>query len=39
VVRGVIVVRGYVADASRLPDRERRAPRAPDRKSLAVCAE
>ena len=38
-LRGVIVVRGYVADASRLPDWERRAPRAPDRKSLAVCAE
>src|SRR6267143_2310107 len=34
-VRGVTVVRGYVADVSRLPDWERRAPRAPDRKSLA----
>jgi hypothetical protein len=38
-LRGVIVVRGYVADATRLPDWERRTPRAPDRKSLAVCAE
>jgi hypothetical protein len=38
-IKGVIAVRGYVADASRVPDWERRAPRAPDRKSLAVCAE
>src|SRR6267378_2460720 len=29
-LRGVIVVRGYVADATRLPDGERRTPRAPD---------
>lgn len=39
VVRGVTVVRGYVSDASGLPDWQRRAPRAPDRKSLSVCAE
>jgi hypothetical protein len=38
-MRGVVVVRGHVADATRLPDWERRSPRAPDRKSLAVCAE
>ena len=38
-VKGVTTVRGYVADPSSLPDWERRTPRAPDRKSLAVCAE
>ena len=38
-VKGVTTVRGYVADPARLPDWERRASRAPDRKSLAVCAE
>jgi len=38
-VKGVTTVRGYVADPARLADWERRSPRAPDRKSLAVCAE
>jgi intracellular sulfur oxidation DsrE/DsrF family protein len=38
-VKGVTTVRGYVADPTSLPDWERRTPRAPDRKSLAVCAE
>jgi intracellular sulfur oxidation DsrE/DsrF family protein len=38
-VRGVTTVRGYVADPTSLPDWERRTPRAPDRKSLAACAE
>src|SRR5438105_4862020 len=33
-VKGVTAVRGYVADRTRLPDWERRTPRAPDRKSL-----
>ncbi|HET7364594.1 MAG TPA: hypothetical protein VFJ70_13590 [Burkholderiales bacterium] len=38
-VKGVTTVRGYVAETAHLSGWERRAPRAPDRKSLAVCAE
>ena len=38
-VKGVTTVRGYVAEPTHLPDWERRTPRAPDRKSAAVCAE
>ena len=37
---GVVAVRGYIPyDSSKIEDWERRLPRAPDRKSLAVCAE
>ena len=37
---GVVAVRGYIPyDESKIEDWERRLPRAPDRKSLAVCAE
>jgi predicted peroxiredoxin len=36
---GVVAVRGYIPyDGSKIEDWERRLPRAPDRKSLAVCA-
>jgi intracellular sulfur oxidation DsrE/DsrF family protein len=38
-IKGVTTVRGYVAEPKQLSDWERRVPRAPDRKSLAVCAE
>jgi intracellular sulfur oxidation DsrE/DsrF family protein len=36
---GVVAVRGYIPyDSSRIEDWERKLPRAPDRKSMAVCA-
>jgi hypothetical protein len=36
---GVFAVRGYIPyDSSRIEDWERKLPRAPDRKSLAVCS-
>src|SRR5689334_15774133 len=38
-IPGVVAVRGYLPyDASKIEDWERRLPRAPDAKSLAVCA-
>jgi hypothetical protein len=34
-----VAVRGYIPyDSSRIEDWERKLPRAPDRKSMAVCA-
>jgi hypothetical protein len=39
VLPGVVAVRGYLPyDPSKVEDWERRLPRAPDAKSLAVCA-
>jgi len=36
---GVVAVRGYIPyDSSKIEDWERKLPRAPDRKSMAVCA-
>jgi hypothetical protein len=38
-IPGVVAVRGYLPyDASKIEDWERKLPRAPDAKSLAVCA-
>ncbi|HYL89609.1 MAG TPA: hypothetical protein VEU32_12700 [Burkholderiales bacterium] len=38
-IHGVHAVRGYLTADAQVPDWERRLPWAPDRKSLAVCAD